>query len=230
MTQTGRNHLVGPEYRLTIPEILKALFEQTDGLLKPEQAFPPGCEHERCSFHLRFRRLADGQLIPQVPKSDECCCAGGCPPKFSDQATPAEETDYNRTRAVDIIIQSWGQGSPDRQNAGQNGGQNEPPQTSETAPPRPDSPPTATQTSGGNGQGLKLPMAKKKSLSLDEFLQQAKRETFSVTGMAFQDSTNMDLARLKGCCVHIFQAPDKLIPFCAMNLTSVTGRYLYRKN
>ncbi|MDR1086468.1 MAG: radical SAM protein [Deltaproteobacteria bacterium] len=227
MTQTGRNHLIGPEYRMTIPEILKALSDQTDGLLKPEQAFPPGCEHERCSFHLRFRRLDDGQLIPQVPRADDCCCGpGGCPPKFSNEASPPEETDSNRTKAVEIIIKSWGnsgQVNPSEKIKGQESESSDPVNLSQNS---------NNQGAGNNGSGggLKLPMAKKKPMSLDDFLAQARKETFSVTGMAFQDSSNMDLARLKGCCVHIFRAPDRLIPFCAMNLTSSSGRYLYRKN
>jgi uncharacterized radical SAM superfamily Fe-S cluster-containing enzyme len=72
-------------------------------------------------------------------------------------------------------------------------------------------------------------MAKAPAQSLDAFLERAKRETFSLTGMAFQDRHNLDLARLKGCCVHIYQEPAKLIPFCAMNLTAANGDSFYRK-
>ncbi|MDR1607115.1 MAG: radical SAM protein [Deltaproteobacteria bacterium] len=194
MTQAGRHHLRGSSYRLTIPEILRLLSQGTNGLIQPEQAFPPGCEHERCSFHLRFRRLADGRLIPQVPKADDCGCGPlGCPPKTTAEPSSPEETDDNRLKAVDIIIQSWKADDP------------------QPSPP------------------LKIPMAKPKSLTLDDFLAQARRETFSVTGMAFQDAGNMDLARLKGCCVHIFRPPGLLIPFCAMNLTDSQGRSLYRR-
>ena len=68
----------------------------------------------------------------------------------------------------------------------------------------------------------------KKPDAFDEFLAKAKRETFSVTCMAFQDAWTADLDRLRGCCVHVFRAPDQFIPFCAMNLTTADGRPLYR--
>jgi uncharacterized radical SAM superfamily Fe-S cluster-containing enzyme len=47
--------------------------------------------------------------------------------------------------------------------------------------------------------------------------------------MAFQDVWNVDLARLRGCCVHVFSPPDRLVPFCAYNLTAVDGRPLHRR-
>ena len=46
--------------------------------------------------------------------------------------------------------------------------------------------------------------------------------------MAFPDAWTADLDRLRGCCVHVFRAPDQFIPFCAMNLTTADGRPLYR--
>jgi hypothetical protein len=46
--------------------------------------------------------------------------------------------------------------------------------------------------------------------------------------MAFQDVWNLDLERLRGCCIHIVSPEGKLIPFCAYNLTSNQGEPLYR--
>ncbi|MDR2422168.1 MAG: radical SAM protein, partial [Deltaproteobacteria bacterium] len=57
MTQAGRHHLSGPQFRLTIPEAIRAISDGATAHIRPEWAFPPGCEHERCSFHLRFRRM-----------------------------------------------------------------------------------------------------------------------------------------------------------------------------
>ena len=57
---------------------------------------------------------------------------------------------------------------------------------------------------------------------LDEFLTYYKRNTFTVTGMAFQDITNLDAERLKRCRVVQLTEDKKLIPFCAYNT-------LYRK-
>jgi uncharacterized radical SAM superfamily Fe-S cluster-containing enzyme len=62
----------------------------------------------------------------------------------------------------------------------------------------------------------------------DRFLERARTHIFSVTGMAFQDVWNVDLERLKGCCIHSVSPDGRLIPFCAYNLTAVNGKGLYR--
>ncbi|WDP91723.1 MAG: radical SAM protein [Desulfobacter sp.] len=64
---------------------------------------------------------------------------------------------------------------------------------------------------------------------LDKFIRQAKTRMFSVSGMAFQDAWNLDLERLKGCCIHSVAPDGRLIPFCAYNLTRADGEGLYRK-
>ena len=52
---------------------------------------------------------------------------------------------------------------------------------------------------------------------LDEFLTYYRRNTFTVTGMAFQDITNLDAERLKRCRVVQMTDDYRLIPFCAYN-------------
>ncbi len=101
MTSAGRNPWPGAERRLTLPEVLTRLAGQTDGLVKPEEAFPPSCEHERCSFHLRYRRDAAGRLTPARGGGGDCC--------RKTTATPSapEETAASRSRSVDITLRSW---------------------------------------------------------------------------------------------------------------------------
>jgi uncharacterized radical SAM superfamily Fe-S cluster-containing enzyme len=65
-------------------------------------------------------------------------------------------------------------------------------------------------------------------LSLDDFLTQARLHTLSVSAMAFQDVWNLDLDRLRDCCIHIMTPDGCLAPFCAYNLTAANGRGLYR--
>ena len=62
----------------------------------------------------------------------------------------------------------------------------------------------------------------------DRFLARARTHTFSLSAMAFQDVWNLDLERLRGCCIHIVSPQGNLIPFCAYNLTSNQGEPLYR--
>ena len=54
-------------------------------------------------------------------------------------------------------------------------------------------------------------------MSMDEFLTYYRRNTFTVTGMAFQDATNLDAERVKRCRVQVLSEDDRLIPFCAYN-------------
>jgi uncharacterized radical SAM superfamily Fe-S cluster-containing enzyme len=65
-------------------------------------------------------------------------------------------------------------------------------------------------------------------LDLSEFLDQFRRHGFSISGMAFQDAWNLDLDRLRYCCVHTLAPDGRVIPFCAYNLTDTQGAPLYR--
>jgi uncharacterized radical SAM superfamily Fe-S cluster-containing enzyme len=44
-----------------------------------------------------------------------------------------------------------------------------------------------------------------------------------------QDVWNLDIERLRDCCISIMSGDGRLIPFCACNLTSATGESLYRR-
>lgn len=64
--------------------------------------------------------------------------------------------------------------------------------------------------------------------SLDAFLEQLNSYTLAISGMAFQDAWTLDLERLKQCFIHVVADDNRLIPFCAYNLTSKEGNPLYR--
>ncbi|MDR3599748.1 MAG: radical SAM protein [Desulfosporosinus sp.] len=65
--------------------------------------------------------------------------------------------------------------------------------------------------------------------SWDNLIQQLKTYAFSVSGMAFQDVWNVDIERLKNCCIHVVSPEGKLIPFCIYNLTDKLGHSIYRR-
>ena len=65
--------------------------------------------------------------------------------------------------------------------------------------------------------------------ALDEFLEQARKSTFAVSGMIFQDAYNLDLDRLKRCYICEVDSEYGMVPFCAYNLTDNRGVSLYRK-
>ena len=66
------------------------------------------------------------------------------------------------------------------------------------------------------------------AIDLDAFLGQARTHRLSVSAMAFQDVWNLDLERVRDCCIHIMAPDTRLIPFCLYNLTSQSGERLYR--
>ncbi len=62
----------------------------------------------------------------------------------------------------------------------------------------------------------------------DIFLDRARTHSFSISAMAFQDAWNLDLERLKQCCIHVVHPDGRIIPFCAYNLTDSRGSFMHR--
>ncbi|MCK5588302.1 MAG: radical SAM protein [Candidatus Lokiarchaeota archaeon] len=54
-------------------------------------------------------------------------------------------------------------------------------------------------------------------------------QSLFITMMGFMDAYTLDINRLSKCCIHVATPDQKLIPFCAYNLTNTRGEYLYRK-
>ena len=65
--------------------------------------------------------------------------------------------------------------------------------------------------------------------ALDAFLEHARLNTFTVSGMVFQDAWNLDLQRLQRCYICEMDSRHGMVPFCAYNLTDAEGRALYRE-
>lgn len=81
--------------RFTLPDLLRAINAQTNGLMKPEHFSPPGCEHPHCSFHGNFLRLPTGELQPlSTHAGASCCCA-------------LEPEDKGASRAVSYVMRQW---------------------------------------------------------------------------------------------------------------------------
>lgn len=66
---------VAPEdgQRITIPEVITGIVNQTDGMIKIEHFLPPGCENALCSFHGNFVLMPDGQLTAWSKRQSSCC-------------------------------------------------------------------------------------------------------------------------------------------------------------
>lgn len=88
-----------PSGRLTLPEVMRAIEQQSGGRFKAAHLGPPGCENALCSFHGRFLQQADGQVIPLKPAasptaSNDCC---GAPIK----------ADKGAARAMASVARQW---------------------------------------------------------------------------------------------------------------------------
>ncbi|NVN93507.1 MAG: radical SAM protein [Desulfuromonadales bacterium] len=88
-----------PEERFTLPDLMRAIEQQTDGLFRAEQFVPPGAEHVFCSFHGNFLRQPDGTLKPLSKLAADCC--GGNQPENQGTA-----------RAVSYVAAQWAAPEP----------------------------------------------------------------------------------------------------------------------
>ena len=62
------------------------------------------------------------------------------------------------------------------------------------------------------------------------FLERLQSHSLCISGMAFQDAWNIDLGRLRRCCIHVIAKNMKLIPFCSYYLTDAKGRRFMDRN
>lgn len=164
------------EDRITLPEVISAIADQSEGLIKKESFIPPGGENALCSFHANFVLMADGELKALTQHGSSCCCQ-----------TP-EHAEEGARKSRLITAKHW-------------------------SAPKIESAATSSKKILG---------------AWDDLLARAQTYTFSVSGMAFQDAWNLDLERLKDCYIMQVGENEKIIPFCAYNLTDVMGNSLYR--
>ena len=85
----------GDRPRLTLPEVLRALEEQTSSQVRVADFRPSGCEHARCSFRARYWVRDGGRL--EVVRSAPSCCS-------------SEPGDAAR-RAITATSRQWGRRS-----------------------------------------------------------------------------------------------------------------------
>jgi uncharacterized radical SAM superfamily Fe-S cluster-containing enzyme len=182
----------GDDKRFTLPELMRSLEEQTEGLVKVKDFSPPGGEHEHCSCHASYVLSSEGKLRAIGATNTDGCCSA------------ASGSDGIK-KTVENVSRRW-----KLQSAAPSFN---PPQSSAT-----------NACCSGNTPDINRAEG---PLDLDEFLREVSSRSFTLSAMAFQDAENLDLERLKGCCISVISSDGKLIPFCACNLTSRTGENLY---
>ena len=172
--------------RITLPQLMRLIEEQTGGAFKISDFSPPGCENSLCSFSARYMVMPDGS-VKAVGQSGGTCCAKPEP----------IQAEVGAANAIAYVARQW------------------------RAPQSCGEPSTPLSPGGGSS----VPDA----MDLDLFIQRARTHLLSVSAMAFQDVWNLDLERVRDCCIHVMAPDTRLVPFCLYNLTSSEGKRLYRQ-
>jgi hypothetical protein len=81
--------------RITIPEVIREIETQTDGMIRADVFCPPGCENALCSFHGNFVLMPNGDLKAITQHKDD---AYGCQPIIAEEGAA-------RTRA--FMAENW---------------------------------------------------------------------------------------------------------------------------
>lgn len=84
------------EDRITIPEILQGLEDQTDGLVHRDDFHPKGSENSYCSFHATYVIMPDGSLKPIKEKQSEPACC-----------SKPEDAREGLQRSKEFVAKNW---------------------------------------------------------------------------------------------------------------------------
>ena len=156
------------EDRITLPEVMEQICEQTDQMVEMQSMKPPGCENALCSFHGNYL-IEEGRLKPVSKRS--CCSSDG------------EKAEEGANKAKAFVARNW---------------------------------------------SYQKQALDEKLSDWDKILSAITNNAFSISGMAFQDAWNVNLERIRDCCIHVSTVEGKLIPFCMYNITNMDGKSLYR--
>jgi hypothetical protein len=83
------------EQRITLPDVMRLLEKQTDGVFCATDFMPPGCEHSHCSFHANYMVTQDGGL--QKLAADGKC---GCLPRPASEGADKAKAFVKRQWAA----------------------------------------------------------------------------------------------------------------------------------
>lgn len=86
--------------RLTLPELLQLIKNQSGGAITAEHFAPPSCEHALCSFHGNFLVEENGNLLPLGNRQATCCSTG----EGQTESVPAFE---GREKSVAFTARQW---------------------------------------------------------------------------------------------------------------------------
>lgn len=216
--------------RITLPEIMRGLEEQTRGLVHAQDFLPPACEHARCSFHANYLVNQDQSLT--LLSEQRACCSGKVEPILAREGADQSKAFVSRQWRAPSGCNCQAEQGHETFPANKDAATLLPMAPTHDAEPVRE-PAAAVPPASANGMAWTPPEnASTEALPLDDldrFLARASTHRLAVSAMAFQDAWTLDLDRLRGCCIHVATPEGRLIPFCAYNLTAADGRPLYRE-
>jgi uncharacterized radical SAM superfamily Fe-S cluster-containing enzyme len=198
-TYSGRYVLPADlERRITFPDVVRAVAEQTSGLFREDDFLPLPCAHPNC-HSLTYAYRAGGNVIPLSRFIDAR--------KHLDIL--ANGITFTRSRARGLIEQYLGRLGCCGGNCGQQ-------QSAVAVSSDYDQRQSAVAVSSGIQLPLPTAAADFFRRALAEQLSPA--DVFRITITSFLDAYNFDVRRLMKCCTHHVLPSGHVIPFCAYNV------------
>lgn len=192
-TYSGRHVLPEDlERRITFPDVVRAVAEQTGGLFREDDFLPLPCAHPNC-HSLTYAYRSGGTVVPLT--------------RFIDARNHldilANGITFTRPRTRQLIEKYLGKLSCCGGNCG-------PAESSATQSL------TLLSEPKKNGSAVEAVAADFFQRALAEQLSPS--DVFRITITSFLDAYNFDVRRLMKCCIHHVLPSGHLIPFCAYNV------------
>lgn len=88
----------GDEQRITLPEVIARIEQQSGGRIRAASFRPPGGENALCSFHGNFVLMPDGELHALTRHKPSCCSGSGA---------PVEDGALGAARSRQFVARAW---------------------------------------------------------------------------------------------------------------------------
>lgn len=201
-TYSGRTELPESlERRLTYPDVIRAIAEQTDGVFETSDFMPLPCAHPNC-HQLTYAYRAGGQVVPLLRFINA----------LENLDLLANGITFTRPRARQLIERYLSRLGCCA------GGDCGAPSLVELA--------VASETPPPDAAGLEptaVAQAAQEFFSRALVEQLDPEDVFRITITSFLDPYNFDVRRVMKCCVHNVLPSGHVVPFCAYNTLYRSG-------
>jgi uncharacterized radical SAM superfamily Fe-S cluster-containing enzyme len=93
--------------RITIPEVIQSIEEQTAGQFKTANFYPASGENPYCSFHGKFWLYPGGRVVPTTRPASASCCGPAPTSNLVQLGAGRNENGEGARRARHFVSQNW---------------------------------------------------------------------------------------------------------------------------